>query len=270
MQINMADDAALFEAEMEHCDDTDVADEDEWRRSYYPSNIQEQYVVNAVSGAPYPFRVGSIESLRLFHVTDATGMCDNRGVSGTLNREPNNLYYTDFQEYMHHRGGRHAFDHTFVEGWRTKVGLLYPSPSDWKHDQCALETIRGEYKSKVARQHEEARGRDETERAIVLAAEEQAVMRRVRQQELADAIALNNSRARAARKDAIVAAKNMKNKHKRFLYRERRRRAVIAAATKVAHAARKSERRQCAYAQMRDRDEQPVLLQRTLSCAGDY
>ena len=185
----MADDAALFEAQMEreHGEDADaaaLADEGEWRRSYYPSNVQEQYIVNAVSGAPYPFRVGSLESLRLFHVTDATGTCDNRGLRGTLNREPNHLYYTDPQEYMRHRGGRQAFDRAFVEAWRSKVDWLFPSPNDSEPDPHALETIRGEYREKVVRQYEEARIRNATERAAVRAAEERAVTRLAWEKEL--------------------------------------------------------------------------------------
>jgi len=274
MQINMADDAALFEAQMEreHGEDADAAasaDDGEWRRSYYPSNVQEQYVVNAVSGAPYPFRVGSLESLRLFHVTDATGTCDGRGLRGTLNREPNHLYYTNPQEYMRHRGGRQAFDRAFVEAWQSQVDWLFPSPNDSEPDPQALETIRGEYRAKIARQYEEARARNEAERAAVRAAEERAVARLAWERELAEAIALNKTRARAAHKEELAAAKRAQNKHKRFLYRERRRRAVIAAAAKVARAARKSERRQRAYARMQARDETPALLQRTRSCVGD-
>ena len=274
MQINMADDAALFEAQMEreHGEDADAAasaDDGEWRRSYHPSNFQEQYVVNAVTGAPYPFRVGSLESLRLFHVTDATGTCDSRGLRGTLNREPNHLYYTDPQEYMRHRGGRQALDRAFVEAWRSKVDWLFPSPNDSEPDPHALETIRGEYRAKVARQYEEARARNDAERAAVRAAEERAVTRLAREQELAEAIALNKARARAARKEELRAAKSVQNKHKRFLYRERRRRAAIAAAAKLARAARKSERRQRAYARMQARDETPALLQRTRSNVGD-
>jgi len=269
MQINMADDAALFEAQMEHGEDTDVADEDEWRRSYYPSNVPEQYVVNAVSGAPYPFRVGSIESLRVFHVTDATGMCDNRGVRGTLNREPNHLYYTDPQEYMRHRGNRQAFDRAFVDGWRSRVDWLFPS-SDSDPDKRAIETIRQEYRAKVARQYEEAKARNAAEHAAIVAAEEWTVTRRAREEEQAEAFAQNKSRAKAARKEEHIAAKKARNKHKGFLYRERRRRAAIALAKAAARGAKKSERRQCAYARMRNRNEQTALLQRTQSCVGDY
>lgn len=270
----MADDAALFEAQMEreYSEDADAAalTEEEWRRTYYPSNIPEQYVVNAVSGAPYPFRVGSFESLRLFHVTDATGACDSRGVRGTLNREPNHLYYTDPEEYMRHRGGRHAFDRAFVDGWRSKINRLFPCPGDSEPDQRAIETIREEYRMKTARQYEEAKTRNTAERAAILAAEERAMTRRAREEELAEAIALNKARAKAMRKEALIAAKKVRNKHKRFLRRERRRRAAIAAAAKVARGAQKSERRRRDYARMQDRNDPPTLLQRTNSLAGEY
>lgn len=259
MQINMADDAALFEAQMEREyeeeEDSDVADEVEWRRSYYPSNVPEQYVVNAVSGTPYPFRVGSFESLRLFHITDATGMSDSKGISGTLNREPNHLYYTDPQEYMRHRGGRKAFPSAYVDAWRSNVNLLFPSPGDSELDRSALETIRNEYRTKVARQYEEAMARNAAERAVVAAAEERAAARLAWEEELAEVIALNKSRAKAARKEERIAAKKARNKQKRFLYRERRRRRALAVATKVVHASRKSE--------------PTASLQRTLSYSGD-
>jgi len=259
MQIKMADDAALFEAqiECEHDDDVDTVDDGEWRRSYYPSNIQEQYVVNAVSGAPYPFRVGSLESLRLFHVTDATGMCDSRGLRGAVNREPNHLYYTNPQEYMRHRGGRQAFDSALVEAWHSNIDRLFPSPGDSEPNPQAVETIREEYRAKVALQHEKARVRNEAERAAVLAAKERAAARLVYEEELAEAVALNKTRAKAVRKEELIALKKVQNKHKRFLYRERRRRAALAAADK---AARKSERRKQAYAKMRSRNGAPTTL----------
>lgn len=267
----MADDAALFEAQMEreYEEDSDVADEGEWRRSYYPSNIPEQYVVNAVSGTPYPFRVGSFESLRLFHITDATGMSDSKGIRGTLNREPNHLYYTDPQEYMRHCGGRKAFPSAYVDAWRSKVNLLFPSPSDSELDQSALETIRDEYRAKVACQYKEAMARNAAERAAVAAVEERATARLAWKEQLAEVIALNKSRAKASRKEEHIAAMKARNKQKRFLYRERRRRNALAAATKIAHAARKSERRQRAYARQKARDDPTASLQRTLSYSGD-
>ena len=129
--IEMADDAALFESRIEQelsedAEDAETVSDNIWRLSYYPSNQQEQYIVNAVSGTPYPFRVGSNESLQLFHVTDATGTCDSRGFRGAVNREPNHLYYSDPQEYMRHRGGQHTLDKSFVEAWRSKVNWLFP------------------------------------------------------------------------------------------------------------------------------------------------
>ena len=274
----MADDAALFEAQMEREfeeeEDADVVDEGDWRRSYYPSNVQEQYVVNAVSGVPYPFRVGSLESLRLFHVTDATGMCDNRGIRGALNREPNHLYYTDPQEYMRHRGGRQALSNAFVDAWHSKVDRLFPSSSGSELDKQALNTIRSEHRAKMSRQHDEARARNEAERAAVAAAEKQAVERLALKQEREEAIALNKTRMKAARKVDLIAAKKAQNKHKRFLYRERRRCAVLAAATKAAQkttkAARKSERRKRDYARMQARNEAPAALTRTVSSVAGH
>ena len=86
--------------------------------------------------------------------------------------------------------------------------------------------------------------------------------RLVYEEELAEAVALNKARAKAVRKEELIALKKVQNKHKRFLYRERRRRAALAAADKAARAARKSERRKQAYAKMRSRNEAPTTLTR--------
>ena len=39
---------------------------------YHPSNVMNQYIVNAITGVKYPYRVGSKDSLRLYKVIDTT------------------------------------------------------------------------------------------------------------------------------------------------------------------------------------------------------
>ena len=43
------------------------------RRRFYPSNVQGKFIVNAVTGVAYPWRVGSIYEDLLWKVCDASG-----------------------------------------------------------------------------------------------------------------------------------------------------------------------------------------------------
>ncbi len=49
------------------------------RRNYYPSNVPQSLIVNAVTGVPYPYQVGSKEQSLLYKIVDATGTCDASG-----------------------------------------------------------------------------------------------------------------------------------------------------------------------------------------------
>lgn len=82
------------------------------RYEYYPSNISDSFIRNAVTGRPYPFKVGSNESRRLFKVIDTIGNIDSNGrkiqvikkhgVFTPINANPNHLYYNSPEEYMRH------------------------------------------------------------------------------------------------------------------------------------------------------------------------
>ena len=59
-------------------------------RRYYPSNIPQTFVRNAVTGVTYPFRVGSNEQRQLYKMVDALGTCDPEGfVIKDQNKLPN-------------------------------------------------------------------------------------------------------------------------------------------------------------------------------------
>jgi len=76
---------------------------------YYPSNIQDQFIKNAVTGVKYLWKVGSLESARLFKVVDTLGKFDSTGSKIKLNSKnypnptPNHLYYDSPQQFMVHR-----------------------------------------------------------------------------------------------------------------------------------------------------------------------
>jgi hypothetical protein len=83
------------------------------RYEYYPSNVSDTFIRNAVTGRCYPFKVGSNESRRLFKVIDAIGNIDSNGrkiqvikkhgVTTPINPDPNHLYYNSPEEYTRHR-----------------------------------------------------------------------------------------------------------------------------------------------------------------------
>lgn len=94
------------------------------RRCYYPSNKQNKFICNAVTGVPYPWRVGSKESLQLYKTFDTTGTCDEDGKLMRNNdvrypnRTPNHLYYDSPEQFMRHTGIK--LDPTYVQGWHNR------------------------------------------------------------------------------------------------------------------------------------------------------
>jgi hypothetical protein len=79
------------------------------RQSYFPSNKENSFIVNAETGEAYPWRVGSRDSCRLFKMVDSTGTCDSNGFKmnhnddAYPNRNPNHIYYDSPEQYMKHQ-----------------------------------------------------------------------------------------------------------------------------------------------------------------------
>tara|TARA_Y100000389_G_C17317440_1_gene441246 strand:- start:235 stop:699 length:465 start_codon:yes stop_codon:yes gene_type:complete len=101
-----------------------------FKRMYYPSNVNNTNIVNAITGNKYPWLKGTIDELRLFRVVDSSGRCDNygfydrRGNHGeSFNKEPNILYYDGPNEYMKHRKTNVAPG--LVSEWNTTRGELF-------------------------------------------------------------------------------------------------------------------------------------------------
>ena len=111
--------------------DTTVADLSHQRRKgrqlYYTSNIMGGNIRNAITGAPYPEKVGTKESLRYFRITDSSGTCNSAGErlrrNEETNREPNHLYYNGPNEAISHGWDVSAES---IEAWRHKQISLFP------------------------------------------------------------------------------------------------------------------------------------------------
>jgi len=271
----MADDAAAHEAQIEFeldQDEHETSEEREARRSYYPSNTPEAPVVNAISGHPYPFKVGSLESLRLFHVTDATGQCDERGLvcprSGRGNPEPNHLYFESPEQYQRFLGRGPRFDTAFCEAWRSKVNALFPEGAHLGHTAEALASIRSAHKERMREQRERALARDARQQAAVAAAEQQKEEERQRADDRLAIFALNKAKARALHRAEKAAALKVRSQKRSAAYKVRRaaKRAARAeeVARKIAKASKKAARRR-AHAAKKAAERQPAVLQRTYS-----
>ena len=99
------------------------------KRKYYPSNVPEMHILNAMTGVKYPFKVGSYSSLRLYNVIDATTVCDNKGFiikntdKDTETGCMNSLYYDSPEQYMQHR--KVVLDSHRVQAWHKYANELF-------------------------------------------------------------------------------------------------------------------------------------------------
>jgi hypothetical protein len=98
------------------------------RRRYFPSNKQNSFIVNAETGTPYTFRVGSHESLRLFKMVDSTGTCDSEGYIMNMkddiypNRNPNHIFYDSPEQFEKHQ--RTTLASHFTENFKKRMEQL--------------------------------------------------------------------------------------------------------------------------------------------------
>lgn len=88
------------------------------------SNLMSSYAVNAVTGEPYKYRVGTYDTLRLFRVRDSTSTYGPNGkfIKPSKRdvehpRDPHYLYYDGPKEYMDHTGN--VVDKHVIERWNT-------------------------------------------------------------------------------------------------------------------------------------------------------
>lgn len=80
----------------------------------FSSNVQGRYIVNAVTGVEYPWRVGSMCEDLLWKV------CDARASRGKY--EPDFYFYDSPQQAAEHRRyHRNAFSQDSIDWWKAKV-----------------------------------------------------------------------------------------------------------------------------------------------------
>lgn len=106
---------------VESCDGDEVhsknsKDKRPSRRSY-PSNVQGRFIVNAVTGVAYPWRVGSKYEDLLWKVCDSTG---RRG-----KMDPDMYFYDSPKQAIEHRRYRQdVFSVDTVNWWKAKVARM--------------------------------------------------------------------------------------------------------------------------------------------------
>jgi len=83
----------------------------------FSSNVQGRYIVNAVTGVEYPWRVGSLCEDLLWKV------CDARASRGKY--EPDFYFYDSPQQAAEHRRyHRNAFSQDSLDWWKAKVARM--------------------------------------------------------------------------------------------------------------------------------------------------
>jgi len=97
------------------------------KHRYYPSNIPQTFVRNAVTGVKYPFLVGSNEQRQLYKMVDAMGTCDTEGFiikdrNNLPNLTPNHLFYDSPEQCMSHLNVVIPFED--IKRWREKTQKL--------------------------------------------------------------------------------------------------------------------------------------------------
>jgi len=93
------------------------------RPRYFPSNVPQSFIKNAVTGLPYPYVVGSKEQLLLYKIVDSTGTCDSEGYvikdgNDLPNSNTNHLFYDSPEQCMSHL--RLSLNPVEVKRWHDK------------------------------------------------------------------------------------------------------------------------------------------------------
>ncbi len=87
------------------------------KRKFYTSNVPGMFIVNAVTGIAYPWRVGSLYEDFLWKI------CDARGKYGKL--DPDFYFYDSPKQAIDHRRYRaNAFSEEAIESWKMKVSKM--------------------------------------------------------------------------------------------------------------------------------------------------
>lgn len=86
-------------------------------RKSYPSNVQGRFIVNAVTGIAYPWRVGSSYEDLLWKV------CDSKGRHGKL--DPDMYFYDSPKQAINHRRYRPTiYSEETLNWWKVRVAKM--------------------------------------------------------------------------------------------------------------------------------------------------
>jgi len=86
-------------------------------RKSFPSNVQGRFIVNAITGIAYPWRVGSMYEDLLWKV------CDSTGRRGKL--EPDMYFYDSPKQAIDHRRYRpDVFSADTLNWWKGRVAKM--------------------------------------------------------------------------------------------------------------------------------------------------
>ena len=86
-------------------------------RKSYPSNVQGRFIVNAVTGVAYPWKVGSVYEDLLWKV------CDSTGRHGKL--EPDMYFYDSPKQAVDHRRYRQdVYSADTLNWWKGRVAKM--------------------------------------------------------------------------------------------------------------------------------------------------
>jgi len=97
------------------------------QREPYYSDVVGEYIVDAVTGAKYPWRVGSLDEQRFFKVTNTVPRInyERKGLMNNYNgRSSRYAYYENPHTYMKYYGVE--LDEDYVKLWYTKANNQYP------------------------------------------------------------------------------------------------------------------------------------------------
>ena len=87
------------------------------RRRFYPSNVQGHFIVNAVTGVSYPWRVGSVYEDLLWKV------CDSNARNGKY--EPDMYFYDSPKQAISHRRYKpDVYSADTLEWWKARVAKM--------------------------------------------------------------------------------------------------------------------------------------------------
>jgi len=93
------------------------------QKSAYPSNVMGEFIVNAVTGAKYPWQVGSFDDQRFFKVVDTANNVSFKSPDYEK-KISNKLFYESPFEYMSHKHIK--LDNSVIEKWRNRLNKHFP------------------------------------------------------------------------------------------------------------------------------------------------